>query len=137
MIKLFCSKKGSGKSKNLINLANIQVSEIKGTAVFIDDDNKRMFNVSPKIRFISMEEYPVDTYKEFSAFICGILSKDYDLENVYIDNLCTIIKEFDLSRLAYYLDDLNKLSLRYNVNVYINVHSRTESVPDELKNYIA
>ncbi|MGL4451741.1 MAG: hypothetical protein ACRCTZ_11175 [Sarcina sp.] len=137
MIKLFCNKRGSGKSKQLINLANTDIKEIKGTSVFIDDDEKRMLAVDSKIRFISMKEYPVTTYKEFSAFLYGILSKDYDLENMYIDNLSKILKEFDMNSLGYYLEDLNKLSTKYNVNVYINVHSEEDVIPDRVKAYTA
>ncbi|MGL5576355.1 MAG: hypothetical protein ACRDCW_12505 [Sarcina sp.] len=137
MIKLFCNKRGSGKSKQLINLANTDIKEIKGTSVFIDDDEKRMLTVDSKIRFISMKEYPVTTYKEFSAFLYGILSKDYDLENMYIDNLSKILKEFDMNSLGYYLEDLNKLSTKYNVNVYINVHSEEDAIPDRVKAYTA
>ena len=137
MIKLFCNKRGSGKSKELMNLANTDIKEIKGTSVFIDYDDKRIFSVDSKIRFVSMKEYPVTAYNEFSAFICGILSNDYDIENMYIDNLSKIIKEFDVNLLGYYLDDLNRLSLKYNVNVFINVHSDEEVMPEKVKAYIA
>ncbi|MGL4655535.1 MAG: hypothetical protein ACRCWM_06615 [Sarcina sp.] len=137
MVKLFCNKRGSGKSKQLVNLANTDIKEIKGTSVFIDDDEKRMLTIDSKIRFISMNEYPVTTYKEFSAFIYGILSKDYDLENMYIDNLSKIVKEFDMNSLGYYLEDLNKLSTKYNVNVYINVHNEEDAIPERVKAYTA
>ncbi|MGL4760551.1 MAG: hypothetical protein ACRC6T_14190 [Sarcina sp.] len=137
MIKLFFNKIGSGKSKELMNLANTDIKEIKGTSVFIDNDDKRIFSVDSKIRFISMKEYPVTTYNEFSAFICGVLSNDYDIENMYIDNLSKIIKEFDVKLLDYYLEDLNKLSIKYNVNVFMNVHSENEVIPEKVKAYIA
>lgn len=137
MIKLFCNKRGSGKSKELVNLANADIKKIKGTSVFIDDDDKRMLTIDSKIRFISMKEYPLTTYKEFSAFLCGILSKDYDLENMYIDNLSKIIKEFDMNSLGYYLEDLSNLSTKYNVNVFINVHSEEKGIPEKVKTYIA
>lgn len=137
MIKLFCNKRGSGKSKKLVNLANTDIKKIKGTSVFIDDDDKRILTIDSRIRFISMKEYPVTTYKEFSAFLCGILSKDYDLENMYIDNLSKIVIEFDMDSLGYYLEDLNKLSAKYNVNVFINVHSEEEMIPEKVKVYTA
>lgn len=137
MIKLFFDRIGSGKSKQLIELANSDLAQMKGTAVFIDNNSKRIFHVDSKIRFVSMKEYPVSSYNEFSAFICGILANDYDIENMYIDNFSKIIKEFDVNSLAYYLDDLNSLSAKYDVKLFINVHDEGQEVPDKLKNYIA
>lgn len=137
MIKLFFNKIGSGKSKELIELANTNIEKIKGSAVFIDNNNKRMLNVDSKIRFVSMRDYPISSYNEFSAFLCGILANDYDIENMYIDNFSKIIKQFDVKFLAHYLDDLNNLGKKYNVKLFINVHDEGHEVPEKLKSYIA
>lgn len=136
MIKLFFNEIGSGKSKKLMELANSDIKEIKGTAVFIDSSDKKMFNIDSKIRFVSMKDYPITSYNEFSAFICGILANDYDIEKMYVDNFSKIIKEFDVNSLAIYLEDLNILSSKYNVKLFINVHDEGEEVPDKLKEYI-
>lgn len=138
MVKVFCNKRGSGKSKNLTNLANSNVSKMRGNSVFIDNNSKRIFNVNPRIRFISMDEFMIKSTCEFSAFLCGILSKDYDIENIYIDNLCGILKhKFNASDLSEFLSDLNKLSNKYNVNVFINIHDDGERLPEVLKQYTA
>ena len=137
MIKLFFNKRGSGKSKELMNIANSESEVINGHSVYIDDNEKRIFSIDKAIRFVSMKEYDVKSYTEFLAFICGILSNDYDIENLYIDNFSKIVKDFDTELLAYYLEDLNKLSKKHNVNVYINAHDDGKIVPDKAKEYIS
>ena len=52
MIQVFCAKRGSGKSKKLINLANESLLKAKGDCVYIDDDARRMRQLKGKIRFI-------------------------------------------------------------------------------------
>lgn len=138
MIRVFCNQRGSGKSKELIKLANSNVDKIKGSSVFIDDNSKRLFSIHSKIRFISMEEYPVASCCEFSGFICGILANDYDIENIYIDNLSKIFKNnIDIKTLSLCINDLKELSEKYNVNVFINIHDEGECLPEKLKEFIA
>lgn len=137
MIKLFFSKRGSGKSKELINLANTESKNIKGHSVYIDNNKKRILSLDPRVRLVAMSDYDVTSYNEFSAFICGILSNDYDIENVYIDNFTKIVKSFDSSSLAEYLAKLESLSNKYNVNVYISAHDEGEGVRESIKEYLA
>ena len=40
MIQVFCARRGSGKTKRLIELANHQQAIAKGDSVYIDDDSK-------------------------------------------------------------------------------------------------
>ena len=69
MIKLFFNKRGSGKSKELMNIANSESEVINGHSVYIDDNEKRIFSIDKAIRFVSMKEYDVKSYTEFLAFI--------------------------------------------------------------------
>lgn len=137
MIRLFCGKRGSGKSKTLIQLANEEVNNLKGNSVYIDDDKKRMFMLDSKIRFVSMDDYPVKGYCEFKGFLYGLLSSDYDIENIYVDGFGEIVNNNNYDGLKIYLDALDHLSSKYNVNVYINIHKEVEEIPNFIKKYVA
>lgn len=137
MIKLFCGKRGSGKSKTLIELANDEVNKLKGNSVYIDDDKKRMLMVDSKIRFVSMDDYPVRGYCEFKGFLCGLLSSDYDIENIYIDGFGDIINNINYDGLRMYLDSLDDISKKYDVNVFINIHRDLKEIPQFIKKYVA
>lgn len=135
MIQVFCNKRGSGKTKNLINLANTNVLTEKGNSVYIDDDNRPMLQLDRKIRFISTQDFSLRDYEGFYGFLCGIISEDYDIENIYIDGLSNIVdgNAEDVARLFFRLDDMVE---RFGINVYINVNDDNE-MPDLIKKYTA
>ena len=72
MINVFCKEKGSGKSKELIDLANYKITMAKGNMVYIDDDERGILNVDKSIRFICAGEFNIHNYKDFYGFLCGI-----------------------------------------------------------------
>ncbi|WP_373897670.1 hypothetical protein ACER0A_011550 [Haloimpatiens sp. FM7315] len=136
MICVFCGEKGSGKTKRLINLANEKALINKGNLVYIDDDSRLNFELKNKIRFIPTEEFDLKDYKSFYAFLCGILSEDYDIDTVFIDGLGNIVDEgiHNAAPLFYYLE---KISERKDVDFYINISEKENSLPEFVKKYIA
>lgn len=135
MIHVFCNKRGSGKTKELINLANEKVSEAKGNIVYIDDDSRPLLALNRKIRFISTEEYNVKNENSFYGFLCGIISEDYDIDTIFIDGLFNIVcgKVRDAAHLFLHLEHLSE---RYNLEFYININSE-EEMPEFIKKYVA
>ena len=92
MIQVFCARRGSGKTKRLIELANHQQLEAKGDSVYIDDDSRPMLQLNRSIRFVDTMEYEVRDCNDFYGMICGIISSNYDIENIYDDFIKTILK---------------------------------------------
>ena len=91
MIQVFCAKRGAGKTKRLIELANEHLSKAKGDSVYIDDDARRMMQLKGKIRFINTNELGVIDCDSFYGLLCGVISQNYDVENIYIDALSSIV----------------------------------------------
>lgn len=137
MIQLFLNRKGAGKSKNLVNLANEEVTRAKGRIVFIDDDNKRMLQLDKKVRLIPMNDYSINNYDQFLGFLQGIASRDYDIESIYIDSIADILNKINLDELGSYLERIENMSRELNVNVFLNVHGEKKVIPDKIKKYVA
>ena len=51
MIKLVYGSKGTGKTKQLIDAANMNVQNAKGVSVFITDTKRYMYDLNRNIRF--------------------------------------------------------------------------------------
>ncbi|WMJ80585.1 hypothetical protein RBU49_17555 [Clostridium sp. MB40-C1] len=136
MLRVFCDKKGTGKTKALIQSANESVRKAKGNVVFIDDDDRRMFQLDRKIRFISTDDYEIKDYSNFYGFLCGILSKDYDISSVYIDGLFNIVSS-DIEGAAHLFYNLEKLSRKRDINFYININYEKDVIPEFIKKYVA
>ena len=134
MIQVFCDKRGSGKTKALVQLANEKVPTNNGNMVYIDDDRRLIYDLDRKIRFISANEYSIATNDAFYGFLCGILSEDYDIDTIFIDGLLNIVKG-NLLDAAHLFSKIEKLENQYKVSFYININGE-ESLPDFIKKYV-
>ena len=136
MIQVFCNKRGSGKTKRLIDLANSKLTTSKGDSVYIDDDSSYIRQVNRKIRFISTEEFNISDCDSFYGLLCGIISENYDVENVYIDSMLSIVS-CGIRETSYLFRKICDLSRRFNINLFININFDEAEVPEFIKEYVA
>lgn len=136
MIQVFCGKRGSGKSKNLIAMANECVDKVNGNVVYIDDDKRPMLELDRRIRFISTDDFNLANCNNIYGFLCGMLSEDYDIEAIFIDGLFNIVSG-NVSDAAHLFLELEKLSEKFDLKIYININSECEEVPEFIKKYAA
>ncbi len=135
MIQIIAGGKGSGKTKRLISIANDEVHKVQGHVVFIDHNNRSMYDLEHDIRLIDMEDYPVKTPNEFFGFLCGMISNDYDIEKIYIDGLFKI-GELHADDLVAFLPRLDELAKKYSFDVVFTVSGEESILPDTVKPYI-
>ena len=98
MVQIIAGKKGKGKTKYLLDMANTAIKESKGSIVYLDKSSKHMYELSNKIRLINVAEFPVHSPEGFVGFLCGIISQDHDLETMYLDSF---LKLSSLERRRY------------------------------------
>ena len=92
MLKLIIGLKGSGKTKQLIELANKAVEVSPGNVVCVEKSNKLTFDVHHKVRLIDTETYGVAGADQLYGLVCGILATNYDVKDLFIDS--ALRKEF-------------------------------------------
>ena len=90
MIQLIVGGRGKGKTKHLLDKVNTAVKTASGNIVYLDKNSKHMYELKNKIRLINVSEYPLNSPDEFVGFICGIVSQDHDLEQMYFDSFLNI-----------------------------------------------
>lgn len=136
MIQVFCDRRGAGKTKALINMANEIVMKSKGHVVFIDDDNRPMLDLDRRIRFVATNEFNMENGETFYGLLCGMLSEDYDIETIFIDGLFNIVSG-DVCDAAHLFLKLERLSQKYNLNFFININHESAELPEYLRKYVA
>ena len=72
MVQIIAGRKGKGKTKYLLDMANTAVKEAKGSIVYLDKSSKHMYELNNKIRLINVAEFSVSTAEGFIGFSCGI-----------------------------------------------------------------
>ncbi len=132
MVKIISGSMGSGKTKQLIRLANEKSEQSAGHIVFIDDDKRHMYDLTHDIRFVCMEDFPVHSVDEFVGFICGIISNDYDIDHIFIDGLCKVM-DCIVTETPKFIARLEELGKRYDISFVATLNC--ESLPEELKEY--
>jgi hypothetical protein len=136
MIQVFCDRRGAGKTKALINMANEVVNKSKGHVVFIDDDSRPILELDRRIRFVSTEEFNMENHETFYGLLCGMLSEDYDIDTIFIDGLYNIVSS-DVCNAAHLFLKIEKLSQKYNLNFFININHENAELPEYLRKYVA
>ena len=136
MIRIIYGKKGSGKTKKIIDAANEAVKSSTGELVFIDDDNRYMYDLRHEIRFVNATEYDVSSPDTFMGFICGILAGNYDMKQLFIDGFLRLVKS-EMADLEPFFVKLEDITHRHGVDVVISATAKDDAVPEIVKKYIA
>lgn len=137
MIQIIFGKRGSGKTKRIIDLANDSLKEQKGDVLFIDEDNRYMFDLRHEIRFVNASEYHVRGQEKFMGFIKGIMAGNFDVSLVFIDAFLRLTKtdKPDIPELEPFFVELEDLSNRNNVNFIISLSEDAELVPESIRKF--
>ena len=96
MVRLIMGGKGSGKTKQLIEMINNAAKDEPGNVVCIEANRNMTYDIHYRIRLIDAQEYRLNSYDLFRGFISGLYAGNYDSSHVFIDNLCkTVGREVD------------------------------------------
>ena len=136
MVELIVGKKGKGKTKVLLDRVNNAVKEANGSIVYLDKSTKHMYELNNKVRLIDVSSYPLKNADEFVGFICGIISQDHDLEQIYLDSFLKVSKLEDAD-VTDTLEQLNKISENYGISVVVSISLDKEELPEALQDKIA
>ncbi len=135
MIQVIAGNKGSGKTKRLIDLTNTTAREAVHDVIFLDDDNRYMYDVDHKVRFINAADYHVSNTDMFIGFLCGILSSNYDVGTVFVDAFLKLCHT-SLADSEQVVSVLAALGARHHVDFVLSVSAGVDELPAFLKQYL-
>ena len=136
MVELIVGKKGKGKTKVLLDRVHGAVKEANGSIVYLDKSTKHMYELNNKVRLIDVSSYPLKNADEFVGFICGIISQDHDLEQIYLDSFLKVSKLEDAD-VTDTLDQLDKIGEKYGISIVVSISLDKEEIPEALQDKIA
>lgn len=134
MIKIICGPKGSGKTKQIIQLANTNTANAKGLSVFVTDTDRYVHDVVRNVRFVNVTEYHVTGEDALCGFVMGLMAGNYDIEYVYIDGIARIAGK-PLSELAAIFYMLEKISNQNGVVITLTCSCDKSELPDFIAKY--
>lgn len=135
MIQIIAGEKGKGKTKQLLDKVNTEIKTAHGSIVYLDKNAKHMYELNNKIRLIDTSAFPIGNSDEFLGFICGILSQDHDLEQMYLDSFLKIAKLEDAD-ITETIDKLDELGEKYNITFVLSISLDADDLPENAKSKV-
>jgi energy-coupling factor transporter ATP-binding protein EcfA2 len=131
MVTLIIGKKGSGKTKKLISLANEAVEASNGNVVVIEKGSKLTFDVTHKARLIDTEQYSISGYDAFFGFLSGLCAGNYDVTDVLVDSTLKIGGQ-DFAELSTFIEKINVLALKSETKFTFLISADEKDLPESL-----
>ena len=135
MIRVIVGKKGSGKTKQVIEMINSAVETEHGNVVCIEKGEKLMLDISHKIRLVESSDYDIADYTAMKGFISGLYAGNYDITHIFIDSLTKILgRDCDIET-EKFLDWLNTFGEKHSIKFTITISDDEELASDGIKKY--
>ena len=132
MVKVIMGPKGTGKTKQMIDLINTAVETEHGNVVAIAHDSKLTFDINYKIRLVETSDYDIPNYDTLKGFLYGLYASNYDITHVFIDSLNKLVSTENKADVEAFLDWLEAFSqksgIKYTVSISEDESTATEGV---------
>lgn len=135
MVQLIVGQKGKGKTKQMLDRVNSEIKSVSGSIVYLDKSTQHMYDLNNKVRLIDVSQYMVDNSSEFIGLVCGIISQDHDLEQMYFDSFLKIAS-LEGQDIVPTIAKLDKISKAFGVDFIISVSLDEGDLPASLKENI-
>ena len=135
MIRVIMGKKGSGKTKQMIDMINNAVQTEHGNVVCIERGNKLTFDISYQIRLVESSQYDIADYTALKGFVSGLYAGNYDITHIFIDSLTKIVGGECNNDTENFLDWLNQFGEKHNIKFTITISDEPELATDGIKKY--
>ena len=136
MVRLIMGVKGSGKTKQLIEMINNTAKVEPGNVVCIEANNNMMYDIHYRIRLIDAQEYKLNNAEAFRGFISGLYAGNYDISHVFIDNLCKAIGTEIGHETEAFLNWLDSFGERNNIKFTVTISGEPEAATEGMKKFM-
>ena len=130
MITLILGKKGSGKTKRLIDMCNKATAESKGNVIFSEKDSTLTYDISHAARLVVADEYGIKGFEAFYGFIAGMCAGNYDITDIFVDSTLKIGGR-DMEAFADFIEMLSKLQ----TNMVLSISADKSEIAERIAEY--
>ena len=136
MVRLIMGMKGSGKTKQLIELINNAAKDEPGNVVCIEARRNMTYDIHYNIRLIDAHEYKLSGYDLLQGFISGLHAGNYDISHIFIDNFCKIVGRDVDADTEKFLGWLDAFGEHNNVKFTVTISADPDAATDGMKHYL-
>lgn len=129
MIQIIAGNKGKGKTKYLLEKVNTEIKSVHGNIVYLDKSSQHMYELNNKVRLIDTSEFMLNNADAFLGFICGIISQDHDLEQMYLDSFLKVAK-LENDMVGPMLEKLEAIGEKYGITFVLSISMDGNELPE-------
>jgi len=133
MITLITGKKGSGKTKKLIESVDAALQTSKGHVAVIAQGDTLKFDIKHTARLMNTDDYKISGFDAFYGFLAGLAAGNFDITDIFVDGILRIAGR-DYERLGEFFDKVNLLES--DIHFTFTVSADTLDLPDSVKKFI-
>ena len=131
MVKVIMGLKGSGKTKQLVDLIRQAAEDANGDVVCIEKDKNLTYDIPYTVRLIHASEYNINSNKLLRGFISGLHAGNYDITHVFIDNFLKMLDDSSPNAVAEFLEWLDVFSTENKVDFVVSFTADPDVKPDD------
>jgi len=135
LIQVIYGEKGTGKTKQIVELANAEAQTAKGVVVYLDRSNNRMHDLDRAIRLVDASHYGLSSQKDILSFIKGMLAANFDIEKIFIDGLSRLL-DCNVADLEEIYTGLDAIAKEFDVSFVITASAAKENLPAFIAKYV-
>ncbi len=135
MIHVIMGLKGSGKTKKLIEAINEAVASAHGDVVCIEYGKKLTYDVTYKVRLVDSKEYGISSPEMLKGFLSGLHAGNFDITNVFIDNLYKTIGQDQAANEAF-VEWVAKFAQENNMEITMTISADPAAASENMKKYL-
>jgi len=135
MVKVIMGPKGTGKTKQMIDLINTAVETEHGNVVAIAHDSKLTFDINYKIRLVETSDYEIPNYDTLKGFLYGLYASNYDITHVFIDSLNKLVPTENKADVEAFLDWLEAFSQKSGIKYTVSISEDESTASEGVRKY--
>ena len=135
MIQVIMGLKGSGKTKKMIDAIHEALASASGDVVCIEYGKKLTYDVNYRVRLVDSQEYAITNPDMLKGFLSGLHAGNFDITNVFIDNLYKTIGA-DRAAGEAFLQWCAAFAAANNMEITITVSDDPACASEAVKQYL-
>ncbi|MCD7730933.1 MAG: hypothetical protein LUI05_05495 [Oscillospiraceae bacterium] len=133
MVKIISGKKGTGKTKILIDMINEASKKTDGYVVCIDKSEKLRYDIPTSVRIVDTDVNKIYSFEAFYGLVAGLLAGNYDIKEIFVDSILKV-GGADFEALGAVLNKIDTLS-GSEVEVIFTVSADKDDLPESVAKY--
>ncbi|MDD5937634.1 MAG: hypothetical protein PUC36_01275 [Clostridiales bacterium] len=136
MVRVIMGVKGTGKTKQMIELINSAAKSESGSVVCIEQGTKLTYDIHYQIRLVEAQEYAIQNFDMLRGFISGLHAGNYDITHVFIESLTKIVgADPESPGVEQFLDWLNDFGEKNNIKFTVTISADASLASEGVKKY--